>query len=294
MRWLTRRLLVAGGIAGLVVGVGALPAFADGATCMSYNLFGVCILWAAAPAGPGTGGGSGSGSGSVSGGGPDTVPILQINGQDCLAVGLADPQPPQTEAVWAGHTDGAIYLCDVPAGRGGMFVVGYLIQYWSATAPAAPPDPATLAQQAVASMQLLAVRVGIVPEARVGSVGLVGMPNWMWVSAPDAQTFGPITRTASAGGWTVSATAQVASVSWYMGDGRVVTCAGPGTAYEASYGKASSPDCGHTYTRQGDYTVRATSHWVVTWSGIGQAGTISLDLTQATDVTIGEAQVLTQ
>ena len=74
----------------------------------------------------------------------------------------------------------------------------------------------------------------------------------------------------------------------------IVTCAGSGTPYEASYGTSSSPDCGHTYTRQGKYTVRATSHWVVTWSGIGQAGTIPLDLTQATDVTIGEAQVLTQ
>ena len=290
MRCLTRRLLAAGGIAGVLIGVGTPAAFADGATCLSYNLFGVCLVWAVAPADPGSGGGSGSGPGAGSGG----ASAIQIDGQDCLPLGLADPQPPQTEAVWKGHTDGTIYLCGVPAGHGGMFVVASVIRYWSLTAPTAPPAPETLAQQAVASMQLQAVRVGIVPEVRAGSVGLVGMPNWMWVSAPDAQTFGPITRTASAGGWTVSATAKVASVSWDMGDGRVVTCAGPGTPYEASYGAASSPDCGHTYTRQGDYTVRATSHWVVSWSGIGQAGTISLDLTQATDVTIGEAQVLTQ
>jgi hypothetical protein len=290
VRWLTRRLLAAGAIAGVLIGVGTPVAFAEGATCLSYNLFGVCILWAEAPATSSAGGGSGSGSG----GGSGSVPVIQIDGQDCLPVGLADPQPPQSEGVWEGHTDGAIYLCGVAAGRGGMFVVGYVIQYWSLAAPAAPPDPETLAQQAVASMQLQAVRVGIVPEAQAGSVGLVGMPNWMWVLAPDASTFGPITRTASAGGWTVSATAKVASVSWDMGDGRVVTCAGPGTPYESSYGTSSSPDCGHTYTRQGYYTVRATSHWVVTWSGIGQAGTIPLDLSQATDVTIGEAQVLTQ
>ncbi|MBU4336436.1 MAG: PKD domain-containing protein [Actinobacteria bacterium] len=290
MRWLTRRLLAVGAVAGVLVGLAAPTAFAEGATCVSYNLFGVCILWAEAPADPGGGGGSGSGSG---GGGSGGIPIMEIDGQYCLPVGLADPQPPQSEAVWEGHTDGAIYLCEVPPGRGGMFVVGYLIPYWSLTPPPAPPDPEVLAQDAVAAMQLQAVRVGIVPEARAGSVGLVGMPNWMWVSAPDAQTFGPITRTASAGGWTVSATAKVSSVSWDMGDGRVVTCAGPGTPYDASYGTSSSPDCGHVYTRQGSYTVRATSHWVVTWSGIGQAGTISLDLTQATDLTIGEAQVLT-
>jgi len=293
VRWLTRRLLAAGAIAGVLVGVAAVNApvaSAAGATCLSYNLFGVCMLWAESPADPGDGGGSGSGSG----GGSGSFAIIQIDGQSCLPVGRADPQPPQSEKVWEGHTDGAIYLCEVPPGLGGMYVVGYLIPYWSLTAPVAPPDPEVLAQQAVASMQLQAVRVGIVPEARAGSVGLVGMPNWMWVSVPDAQTFGPITRTASAGAWTVTATARVASVAWDMGDGRVVTCAGPGTPYDPSFGAASSPDCGHTYTQQGTHTVRATSHWVVTWSGIGQAGTITLDLTQATDVTIGEAQVLTQ
>ncbi len=290
MRWLRRRLLAVGAVAGVLAWLGAPAAVAEGATCVSYNLFGVCILWAEAPADPGGGGGSGSGSS----GGSDGIPVMYIDGHSCLPVGLADPQPPQSEAVWEGHTDGAIYLCGVPA-RAGMFVVGYLIQYWAPTAPAAaPPDPELLARDAVAAMQLQAVRVGIAPEARAGSVGLVGMPNWMWVSTPDAQTFGPITRTASAGGWVVSATAKVASVSWDMGDGRLVTCTGPGTPYDAAFGTSSSPDCGHTYTRQGTYTVTATSHWVVTWSGIGQAGTISLDLTQAADVTIGEAQVLTQ
>jgi len=295
VRWLRRCLVAVTLAAAAVVGTGVTRALADGATCVSYDSFGICVLWSAAPGAPGDGGGSG-GSGSGTGGGSGTLPIIQINGQDCLPAGLANPQPPQTDPVWEGHSDGAVYRCEVPAGHGGMFVVGFLIQYWSLAAPAAaaPPDPATLAQRAVASMQLQAVRVGIVPESRAGSVGLVGMPNWMWVSAPDAQTFGPITRTASAGGWSVSATAKVASVSWDMGDGRVVTCAGAGTPYEVTYGAVSSPDCGHTYTRQGDYTVRATSHWVVAWSGIGQAGTISLDLTQATDVTIGEAQVLTQ
>ena len=44
----------------------------------------------------------------------------------------------------------------------------------------------------------------------------------------------------------------------------------------------------------GSYTVRATSHWVITWSGIGQSGTITMDLTDSVPVTIGEAQVLKQ
>ena len=79
-----------------------------------------------------------------------------------------------------------------------------------------------------------------------------------------------------------------------MGDGSTVVCRKPGTPYADRFGKRSSPDCGHTFTRQGAYTVRATSYWVVTWAGIGQTGTIPLSFTQSTVITMGEAQVLTQ
>ena len=143
-------------------------------------------------------------------------------------------------------------------------------------------------------MRLRAIGVGIVPEARPGSVGLVGMPNWMWVANPTPQTWGPDTASASAGGYTVTVTAKVAHVSWDMGDGQVIVCNGPGTPYRDSYGKGSSPTCGHTYTRQGQYTVRATSHWVITWVGVGQTGTIPMDLVNTANLTIGEAQALTQ
>lgn len=142
-------------------------------------------------------------------------------------------------------------------------------------------------------MGLRAVTIGIVPESRPGSVGLVGMPNWMWVANPTSNSWGPITRSASAGGFTVTATARVSRVVWDMGDGQVVSCRA-GTPYEDSFGKRDSPDCGHTYTRQGEYTVRATSHWVVEWSGIGQSGTIPVDLTRTAPLTIGEVQVLRQ
>jgi hypothetical protein len=76
------------------------------------------------------------------------------------------------------------------------------------------------------------------------------------------------------------------------GDGATVTCSGPGTPYADSYGKKSSPTCGHTYTRQGTYTVRATSYWTVRWNGLGQSGTIPLDFADTTNITMGEAQVL--
>ena len=205
------------------------------------------------------------------------------------------PQPPKSDPRWAGHTDGAIYECYDPlvAAIGGIPIT----YRWAATppaGPAAPPDPRVLAQSAITQMRLRAVSIGIVPEPVAGRVGIIGMPTWMWVQNPGPSTLGPITRTATAGGFSVTAAAKADRVVWQMGDGTVVTCRGAGTPYADSFGRQPSPDCGHTYTRQGAYTVRATSYWTVDWSGMGLSGTIPLNFTQTTTITMGEAQVLTQ
>ena len=169
------------------------------------------------------------------------------------------------------------------------------IPFWAATPPSLPPpDPAVLGQQAMESMNLKAIDIGIVPEDTPGSIGIIGMPTWMWVEAPGENTMGPITRSASARGYTVTATAKVTKIVWNMGDGQTVTCTGPGTPYADSYGKQSSPNCGHTYIRQGRYTISATSYWTVNWSGIGQTGTIPIDFTTTTNITMGESQVINQ
>ncbi|WP_155892840.1 ATP/GTP-binding protein [Intrasporangium chromatireducens] len=216
------------------------------------------------------------------------------NGWGCYVKTLKR-QPPKADPRWAGHWEGTIYECYDPlvASAGGMA----LTYRWSATppaGPAAPPDPRVLAQQAIAQMRLHAVSIGIVPEPRVGRVGVIGMPTWMWVQNPGPSTLGPITRTASAGGFSVTATAKADRVVWQMGDGATVTCHGAGTPYADSFGRQSSPDCGHIYARRGTFTVRATSYWNVAWSGMGLTGTIPLNFTRTTNITMGEAQVLTQ
>ena len=269
---------------------------------------GVCVIVVGTPP---VGGGSSGGVGRIgpAGGGvgvrpqkcakPDGVAIpcrdgnsWWSNGLSCY-IALADPQPPKSDPSWAGHTDGAIYTCYSP-----LIVAGApLYSLWSATPPAgpvAPPDPRVLAQQAIALMRLRAINIGIVPEPRAGSVGIIGMPTWMWAQNPSLNTWGPVTKSASAGAFTVTATARVDRVVWAMGDGSTVACAGSGTAYQDSFGKTSSPTCGYLYTRQGTYTVRATSYWTVRWAGVGQSGTIPMDFTQTTNITMGEAQVLTQ
>ena len=210
-------------------------------------------------------------------------------------IGRMEPQPIAGDPGWEGHTDGAVYYCQPP---GSVVSTGIKI-FWSAISPLAalPPDPAQLARQALAAMALKAIQIGIAPDPKPGSIGLVGLPVWMW-TIPTQQTYGPITRSASAGGITVTATAKVKTLVWSMGDGNTVTCASPGTPYSDGYGKSDSPTCGHRYSRTslgqpGDaYPIGATSYWEVTWAGGGENGVIKIDFTANTQTRIGELQVL--
>ena len=312
---LRRFTLMAVLLLGLVVGSAAPAMATDPVQCPpgSYHdpRSGTCIIIVTDPGGPGGPGDGPSGPGAPGspkpvgndpgkcfadlGGTRTEVPCSSdlgwwVPGRDCYAQVLS-PQPPQSDPLWGGHTDGAIYLCSLPPG----FFGPPPWTFWAGAppaGPAAPPDPRVLARQAVTEMNLQAVTIGIVPEDAPGRVGLIGLPTWMWAAAPGPNTMGPIIRSASTGAYTVTATAKVDRVVWSMGDGESVTCTGPGTPYADSFGTSSSPTCGHRYTRQGRYTVTATSFWTVTWNGIGQTGTIPLNFTRGTAITMGEAQVL--
>jgi hypothetical protein len=168
--------------------------------------------------------------------------------------------------------------------------------FWSATPPV-KVDPVQLAQGAVGKMLLKGPAIDINPKP--GGKGLVGMPVWM--AADTSQTtWGPNSASASAGGVTVTATAQVSKVVWDMGDGSSVTCTGPGTVYQKSFGLKASPDCGHVYTQPSDqqqggaYPVTATSTWTVNWqvNGGGQAGTLTEVRQSTVQLTIVESQAV--
>ncbi len=209
------------------------------------------------------------------------------------------PSPPLDDPIWAGvGPGGAFYTCslDDPIGDA---ITDYT--FWAAAPPpaaGATVDPAALAEQAVTAMGLQAIDIGIAPEATDGSVGLVGLPVWMWVEEAAATTVGPLTEAASAGGVTVTATATVDRIEWTMGDGTTVTCTGPGTPYADTHGDQDSPDCGHRYQQASSglpedaYPISATSYWTVDWAGGGAAGRIALDFTAGTQIQVGELQVL--
>ncbi|MGC0252671.1 hypothetical protein [Pseudactinotalea sp. Z1748] len=140
-------------------------------------------------------------------------------------------------------------------------------------------------------MNLTAGQIGTTPLQ--GSDGLIGLPTWLWVDNPGESTTGPITRSASSGGVSVSATGTLDQVVYQMGDGNTVTCANsnaPGTPYTEAAGTSPSPTCGHTYSSTGTHTITAVSHWTVQWSGGGQQGTIPIELSRSVDHRVGEVQ----
>lgn len=123
------------------------------------------------------------------------------------------------------------------------------------------------------------------------------MPVWMWSKSRASSVVGPITKTASGDSYSVTATARLARVVWSMCDGKALSVLGSnatGSPYEDRFDTQSSPTCAHRYNRPGRYEIRATSYWEVQWSGIGESGTITLELYDTTNVRISEVQVLNQ
>lgn len=207
---------------------------------------------------------------------------------------LMSPQPGPEHHAWPDDHDGsgAVYHCSRGVHLGDEFPEEDNPR-WAPFPPwqAPTPDPEELVWDAIDSMDLEAVRIGIAPYDQPGYVGVVGLPVWMWAINPDPMTWGPNTASAGTSPYTVSATAQVTSVDWTMGDGASVTCTEPGTPYDTAYGVNPSPDCGHLYISDGTFPVTAVAHWQVTWEAWdGQAGVIEFDLERSTQVEISEVQ----
>lgn len=140
-------------------------------------------------------------------------------------------------------------------------------------------------------MQLTPIEMGTAPFHNGEGTGLIGVPVWMWVEDPSPRTFGPNTRSASAGSVTVTVTAEVQEIGWTMGDGSTVTCTSPGTAWTREQAGEPSPTCGHVYDTSGEFGVTATSHWVAEWqSTTGATGTIEVQLDDTVSLTIAEAR----
>jgi hypothetical protein len=205
-----------------------------------------------------------------------------------------DPQPALTAPAGQNPNMGrwGVTTCYTAPGSGAVTQV----DTWMAN-PLNAPTPVALAQQALAKVHLLGARIGIAP--RPGGSGAVGLPVWLW-TAVAAGTWGPLTATAGGGGLVVTITARARVIVWDMGDGHRLSCANPGTRYEAGYGFAQSPTCGYVYSTPsvtaaspgGRYTITATTQWTVTWAGGGQNGTLTPTSQSKTSIRVGEIPVV--
>jgi hypothetical protein len=148
---------------------------------------------------------------------------------------------------------------------------------------------------AVARLQLPTITPGIGPSPDLNpwNMAAVGYPLWLWADGPTH--VGPVSD--SVAGLSVSLEAEVSSLTFRMGDGHSVTCAGSGHPWTAAVEPGTkSPTCGYTYAKpslpDGPYTVAAIANWAVTWTSNGQSGVINVPAVDSTELPVGELQVL--
>ena len=203
--------------------------------------------------------------------------------------------PPPGDPLWGGHnpSQGSLkfQMCQ---GGGGAQPWPRVVFVDGSTAVLRTVSPAELVDQAISEMGLSAPDIRLSPPADSPFGATVGFPVWMW-SGRSETTTGPVTRTASAGPISVTATAVLARIAWAMGDGTIVTCLGPGTTFTDNQAGRPSPTCGHVYLRKADggaFTIAATSHWEIRWSGGGQSAFQTLDLTSHVRLPVREVRTL--
>ncbi|MFI6031394.1 hypothetical protein [Amycolatopsis magusensis] len=254
--------------------------------CQSSGTRGTCWVDATDPGKQGTKAPSGQkAAGPKSTSGPQCAPMEM-------------PQPAAGDPLWAGRDPGkgklVAMVCGI-GGPGGGFVGDVRVAYVpSGGVPVPQVSPAELAQRAIEQMNLSAPDIRLAPPADSPHGATIGFPVWMWSGRSEATT-GPVTRTASAGAITVTATAKLARITWSMGDGISVTCTSPGTPFTDARAGEPSPDCGHTYRATapgGAVTVAATSRWQISWSGGGQADSQVMDLPSSTQLPVREIRTL--
>ncbi|MFI6758457.1 hypothetical protein ACIBF5_04840 [Micromonospora sp. NPDC050417] len=301
----TRRLLTVGALATLTLALGLTGSASanPGAICPPTQTN--CYVWDGRgdnPGGPGdddSGGGNGGTARKCTRNGQPMRcydPLLGWFSQaDGCYYKLQEPQPDGVPEGWDSYLrscgDGGvggqepIDLDEPPPGFGDA------------------PDPADLAAQALADIDLVAVEVNVAPKPR-GKPGLVGLPIWLWVEDRGLNNWGPIPNSAEDRGVVVWISAQVEKVVWDMGNDAWITC----TRQEVEHGKFdpatdanAEPPCGYMSgypkpTVGTPYEISATTHWKVTWeSNSGASGVLTtVRFSEPVAIEIDELQVVTR
>lgn len=194
-----------------------------------------------------------------------------------------NPQPPEAFD-W--------YWVSCPDGDGGE-----TRELVPVTPDAAVVDVDQLREEAVGRLELLHPTVAMNPTGDQ----VVHVETWLWI---DEGGWVPQSASVTAGGVTATVTATPRRVVWDLGNGDVLVCDGPGTAYDPGRGAdEQSSDCAYAYAHSsagqpGDaYQLTATVEWDVAWAVSGAAGGGALpamSTSTSVPVRVAEMQALNQ
>lgn len=227
-------------------------------------------------------------SGGVSGGGGSIVnnscPVTVLGITQAQNLGLSWPPP-------TGHS-WALLLCFAGVLGAGPQVV--LINNVTGVPPVTPQ------QLLVTAMGELHVPYPSPKTAPPRGYGLVGLPEWFWIAAG---SWHALRVTVTAGPVFAVVTAVPVRLIFQPGPGlSPMTCAGPGTAYNADEPFTSQhTDCSYTYLRASTgqplsaYPASVTAVWRVTWTGSGGAGGVldaALAVSARFRVSVAQAEAL--
>ena len=171
---------------------------------------------------------------------------------------------------------------------------GYRIVCFDPSDPEATEEPAAETVDPVVAARHAAAQLTVPPPA----VTLNPDPaNNQWNAWPIGLPVGirlddpaPVQATGSSNGLVVSLTASRGQIHLDWGDGATSVC----TAWDTQprTDPRTPPVCGHTYQTPGKYTVTATAAWTVTWSALGQSGTLAATSTTSQAISIKEFQAV--
>lgn len=197
-------------------------------------------------------------------------------GSQCYA---APYDAPPGSAAWQGQSDGSLWLCTTCPDGSANTCNAQTIWLPPGTSPG-PPDPGVLAQQATGTLRLATAQVHTAPQHPARSY--VGVENWLWV--PESQ-WATLTKTVTAGGTSVTVTAEPERVMWEMGP-ETQTCYAAGREWRSGMGDAATTTCGYTYRAtsasepDGVFAIAATIRYRVEWVCAGAcprgSGTLGL------------------
>ncbi len=155
-------------------------------------------------------------------------------------------------------------------------------------------DPYQLALDALESVQIAgpAIRTSPSENGRL----YVQVPTWLWL---DPSWWQPYEATANTGRVWSTVRATPVATSWNLGDGRSVSCRGPGTPWRPGLADDAT-DCTHTYRQSsarepgGTFDLEATVTFEVSWtSNAAAGGTLpAISRTSTLDVEVGEIQAI--